>query len=279
MKEITDLVKANGSTQAALRSIFQADDLTFKVIDDARLRELAAGMPEIHRATQSFAKHNSQAMGLLMTLQMLNEGPYRVLRQILAQLQQKRSALREAYYGLKEKEIEVKQLREKASEDPLERELCELKAQRLEGQAADSKDAIEACLKEIGMYVEAYNQVKESFGIRDNWDEADFEKAEVAHHIRAAFRLAVRDMIQTNRLNMGTMEYFEQWGINPIQGLREVEAYFKQFANGRKVTMEDSFTFLDAMAEKYKDAWKVSAMRLGLKQATFEKWLYTEGIV
>lgn len=279
---MNELQKLDDVALSNLKRIFASEDSTFKVITSEKLGELSAGMPEIQRAMQSFCKTNSQTTASLMTLTMLTGGPYRVLRQILAQVKMKMAALREAYFGMREKELLAKKQRQKAEgkKDPIDKELCLVKAQSLEGQIIDTKDALEAALKEIGMYQEAYNQIREANGIRENWDEADFEAAEVAHHIRCAFRLAVRDVMGSGRLNVATSEYMEAFGINPIQANVEVDKYFnemkKVLSQSKEVPIGSLHKFLDEMAAKYADAWKATASRLGLKTITFERWLYTE---
>ena len=277
MKELQEL-----NWKSDLERIFNPGEAKFKVVDSDKLREIAAGMPEIHRAMSAFCKTNSQATSSLMTLTMMTCGPYRVLRQILAELKRKTSALRETYYGMREKEVRVKKLRKLAEskEDPLDRELLLIRAEAFEGQLMDAKDSVEAALKEVGMYQEAYRQIRDANGIRENWDESDFEAAEVAHHVRSAFRLAVRDVMATGRLGMGTLEYLEQFGINPAQADIEVSQYFEKLKGiqrrGEDIDVEYFHSFLDAMAEKFADAWKKAAARVGLKGITFDRWLYTE---
>jgi len=279
---MNELQKLDDVLQGNLKRIFASEDSDFKVINAERLSELATSMPEMHRAMSAFCKTNSQTTASLMTLTMLTGGPYRVLRQILAQVKSKISALREAYFGIKEKELRAKKYRQLADrkDDPLDKELYLIKAQALEGQIIDAKDSVEAALKEIGMYQEAYNQIREAHGIRENWDEADFESGEPAHHIRCAFRLAVRDVMGSGRLNVATSEYMEAFGINPIQANVEVDKYFnemkKVLSQSKEVPIGSLHKFLDEMAAKYADAWKATASRLGLKTITFERWLYTE---
>jgi len=70
----------------------------FKVMTTEKLNQIAEFMPEIDRATTVFGKQNSQTTASLMTLSMLESGPYRVLRQILAQIEKKRGALKENMY-------------------------------------------------------------------------------------------------------------------------------------------------------------------------------------
>ena len=138
---------------------------------------------------------------------------------------------------------------------------------------------MEAALKTLGMYQDAYEQVRTANNIPERWDEKDFEKAEVEHHIRAAFRLAIRDVHMTGRLNVATCEYFEQFGISPVQADVEVSRYMeraRETLRDGEVGIELLYEFLDSMVNKYKNNWRLAADRLGLKSPIFDKWLYTE---
>jgi len=46
---------------------------------------------------------------------------------------------------------------------------------------------LRALFKEIGMYQDAYDEIKESYNIPDDWDEEDFEKCEVEEHVKTSF--------------------------------------------------------------------------------------------
>jgi len=65
----------------------------FKTFDQEKLELVANRMPEINRATKSFGKQNSQATGKLMSLHMIAQSPYRRIKQCLAKIERKRSAL------------------------------------------------------------------------------------------------------------------------------------------------------------------------------------------
>lgn len=258
-------------------------NVNFRCIDSERLGDIEARMPEVNRAMSIFGKQNSQTSGTLMTLTMLAAGPYRVLRQILAELDRRIQALREAYFDLQEKRIIAR--REMAdshkANNPMDKELHLVRAQRMESQIAASVIYIEGALKAVGMYQDAYEQIRISNGIRENWDEADFEHAEVSHHIRAAYKLAIRDVHASGRIGVSTCEYLEQFGISPVQANVDVDAYMKKagdfLKSGKEVSITLLYDFLDTMVEKHRDKWKLAASRLGLKNKIFERWLYTEG--
>ena len=61
----------------------------------AKIRER---MVEMDRANQSLGRKNTQTMNQLMTLTMLTESPYRMMRQCLTQIERKRQAVEEAHF-------------------------------------------------------------------------------------------------------------------------------------------------------------------------------------
>jgi len=271
----------------------------FKIFDDKKLAKLAENMPEINRAVNVFGRQNSQATGKLMSLHMISQSPYRRLKQCLAKIERKRGALKENIFRLRRERIEMDRLVHKRSQ--LEEELSlpdessdvfelELRIAELNidieekaANIADSNIYIEGALKEIGMYQDAYNEIKESYNISDNWDEEDFEKCEVEEHVKTAFLHAIRDFEMTGRLNVGTHEYLEQYGVNPNTACRLVQGYLSNVNShtnvqeGRFANINILYDFLDQMYELFKDEYKHAMKRIGLKKLISEDYLYLDG--
>ena len=91
---------------------------SLSVIDSKKLAKISDKMKEIDRANKSVCKRNTQATGQLMTLTMLCDAPYRRLRQVLAQIEQKRSAIEDAAFKLRKEKVQVKRLRDEAHPQP-----------------------------------------------------------------------------------------------------------------------------------------------------------------
>jgi hypothetical protein len=270
----------------------------FRIFDDAKLAKLAENMPEVNRATRVFGRQNSQATGKLMSLNMISQSPYRRLKQCLAKIERKRQALKENIFRLRKEKIEMDRLLHRKAalqkeldsdvfepgDDPIHTEfdiqLLDIEIQEKAANISDSNIYIEGALKEIGMYQDAYNQIKKSYNIPDNWDEEDFEKMEVEEHVKTAFLHAIRDVEMTGRLNVGTHEYLEQYGINPHTALRLVQMYL---GGVEKLTQDNNFTnitvlyeFLDQMYDTFKDEYKHAMKRIGLEKLVSEEFLYLE---
>ncbi len=233
------------------------------------IEKINSRMPEIYRATSNFGRQNSQTTGRLMSLTMLTAGnPYRVLRQCLAEIDKKRNALCEAHYEIKINKIKAARLSQTGDEIDI------LKAEKLNLKTANSQTVIEGALKDIASYIDAYDQIREANNIRPDWDELDFEKAEVEHHLRTVFQHGYRDVMMSGRLGAGTLEYSEQFGLHPQVLLDEVGLYVKTVANidtGAKIDSQHLHDWMTAMAEKYKFCPENAAKQLGL-QSIITSW-------
>jgi hypothetical protein len=263
----------------------------FKIFDNAKLAKLAENMPEINRATNVFGRQNSQATGKLMSLNMISQSPYRRLKQCLAKIERKRQALKENIFKLRREKVELdkllaKKLRWVSSTEPdeidrnFDLQLLNIEIEEKVANIGDTNIYIEGALKEIGMYQDAYNEIKESYDIPDNWDEEDFEKCEVEEHVKTSFLHAIRDVEMTGRLNVGTHEYLEQYGVNPHAAYHLVKQYLDQVEAITKAGNAPSITvlydFLDKMHDLFKEEYRHAMKRIGLKNLISEDYLYLE---
>lgn len=248
-------------------------------------------LPEVARANRAFGKSNSQTSSSLMSLNMIDAGPYRFLRQILAQIEKKRLALKEAGYKHALAEIRLQEasnrIREIAlSERPelvAERDRLFLRVKKIRCDLSDSRIYIDATVKEIGAFMERYRQVVESHGIPENWSERDFEAAEIKHHITAIFRLALRDRMGRST-NKGTMEYMEQFGIEPMVAYDACDRFLMHLGKSMGgdndrcfISIESRYAFYDQMFEVFKNEYKKALAWIGLKSPTFGDWMEEGG--
>ena len=264
--------------------------MEFKTINNNKLMKIAENMPAINRATAIFGKGNSQITSKFMSLQMISFNPYRTLKQILAQIERKRSALKENIFKLQKDIIKLDRLSIKKdkmflptyrSETPnLDLEEINISIQKKASSIADTSIYIEAAFKEIGQYQNTYNEILESKGIRENWDEADMEKAEIEEHIKTGILHTIRDVEVNGRLGMGTTEYLFQFGINPQVALRLVQNYLvevnKIIDEGKAPNIQVLYDFLNKMYELFKNEYKHSMEKIGIKNLISEEYLYIE---
>lgn len=244
------------------------------VIDNKKLAKISEKMKEMDRANNSFGKSKTQTTSQLMTLTMLCDAPYRRLRQVLAQIDKKRAALEETAFKLRKSNYRLKKYREKTDE------LSLIKADEIQHQMHRSRMYVEGALKELAMYQDTYDEIKRSHGIPDNWDEMDMEKEEISNHVRMAFRNCLRNMLVTGGMNMGTLEYLEQFGIHPITAkklitdyLAEVEAMVE---DGKYPSVTHLYDFLDRCAEIFQDAHHAVMSRIGIQSLLKDEYMFTE---
>ena len=243
-------------------------------ITDEKLAVIAEKMIEIDRANHTAGRSNTQTTNQLMTLTMMTDSPYRRLRQCMAQIERKRTALEEAYFKMQKKKVLIKQWYAKGDE------LSVMRAREAEANIIRQKDYIEGAFKEIATFQCAYDEIREAHNIPKKWDEKDAEEAEIDHHIKQAFRQAHRDMVNTGRIGLGNMEYMEQYGIH-IQTATVIIAEYiaseeKMIAEGKMPTVKHLYAFLDRMAETFHDAHKIVMERIGIKDLLKDDFLYLE---
>ena len=243
-------------------------------ITDEKLAIISQKMVEVDRACHTAGRSDTQTTNQLMTLTMMTDSPYRRLRQCLAQIEQKRTALEESYFKMKKKAILIKQWYEKGDE------MSVIKAQEAESQAIRQKDYIDAAFKEVATFQCAYDEIRESHNIPEKWDERDAEIAEIDHHIKQAFRQAHRDVVQTGSITGGNMEYMEQYGVHIQTATKIIRDYVasedKMISEGKMPTVEHLYAFLDSMALQFNDAHKLVMKRIGIKEIIKEDFLYLE---
>ena len=243
-------------------------------ITDEKLAVIAEKMVAIDRANHTAGRSQTQTTNQLMSLTMMTDSPYRRLRQCMSQIERKRTALEESYFKMQKQKVLIKNWYEKGDE------LSVIKAQEAESNMIRRKDYIDAAFKEIATFQCAYDEIRESHNIPENWDEKDAELAEIDHHIKQAFRQAHRDMVNTGRIGLGNMEYLEQYGIHIQTATKIIADYIasedKMISEGKLPTVNHLYAFLDRMAETFHDAHKDVLNRIGIKELIKDEFLYLE---
>ena len=243
-------------------------------ITNEKLEIISKKMVAIDRANNTAGRSDTQTTNQLMTLTMLTDSPYRRLRQCLAQIEKKRGALDESYFKMKKKQVQIKQWYEKGDE------MSVLRAQEAEHGMMRNKNYIDGAFKEIATFQCAYDEIRESHNIPENWDERDAEEAEIDHHIKQAFRQSHREMVGSGCITSGNMEYLEQYGIHIQTATRLIADYIasedEMIVKGQMPTVAHLYAFLDRMAETFHDAHKTVMQRIGIKELVKDEFLYLE---
>jgi len=244
-----------------------------ETITPTKLAKISRGMQEVNRACQIFGKKNTQTSSQLMTITMLNDAPYRRLRQCLAEIKAKSDALAESYFKIKKLKVEIKGWEEENTE------MADVLVEEANHGILSSKAGIESSLKEIAMFQSVYDDIKKAHNIPDDWDEKDMENDEISHHLKMIFRLCFKDIVRSGRLGMGTMEYLEQYGLHAqtcyVLTTNYVNAIDEMIQKKEGMpTVNSLYDWLDEMAETFKDAYKDVLKRIGITELLKDEYLY-----
>ena len=157
-----------------------------------------------------------------------------------------------------------------------EEDALEIKIAKIVAGLVDSQEYYEAALKEIGLYQDSYEQIKKSYNIPDTWDEQDYEEAEIQAHVKTAFNHGVRDIMSHGKLGMGTLEYLEQFGVNPAAAEALINDYLGENAaiieEGKELPHVDALhAFLEEMSIQFKDSYLDAMKNVGI-DTLLSKW-------
>ena len=230
----------------------------------SKILNVTKSLPEFKHSKKMFGRTNSQYTSQLMSMTMLGDGPYHFMKQCSAQIDNKTSALQGVYFKMKKAAYKIKKWEEKGTEYSL------LLAEEARVGLMEANDGITHAIREIKMYQDAYEEIREHHGIDENWDEADFNKLEEENHIRMAFRLAIRRLLENGRIDRSTAEYMEQNGIHPMSGERVARQYHQEVTKlldeGKAPSVKHFYDFLDSMVEMFKGSHKNTMDRIGIKK-------------
>jgi len=220
------------------------------IANQAAVARVTEKLPELTTKTQAFDRSNSQTTLNMMTLTMMNgQSPMRMLRQVLAEVEQRKMALAEAQLSHAKLLAEIETLNAKAPTPVVE---AELRLKYFSQSMIESK--VNGAFKDIAVLIDAYENIKAEHGI-DDWDETTYEAEEKKHHIRRGFEFLYRNLIQFGRPQEVTIEYLQQYGVHVQVALAEVSGYITvvedRITRGERPTGSDMEDFFDQMATKY----------------------------
>ena len=243
------------------------------VVNKAAVQKVQQYLPELAEKTAAFGSNNSQSTLAMMSLTMLcGHSPYRMLRQILAEAEKRKGALAEAQVSYAKALKRIDDLKD--SDDPIKQARYRQSCVNL----ATMEQKINGSFGDLATLIEAYNNIKEKNGIKD-WDEAAFEQEEKRHHVRRAFELMYRNLLDGGKMSTSTIENCQQFGIHPQICMTETSGYVaytaKRISDGEILHSNDLEEFLDEMADKYyKNADKTAERLFGKADFTVSDYMY-----
>jgi len=240
-------------------------------LDKQQVAKITSRLPEYHRGKALIGHSTSQTSYSLQTMNMISDSPLSRMKQCLAQIGKKYEALREAYFKIEEYKLEIKEIIKNKDEK------SQLRVRELESLIESISISMENALREIGMFQNMYDSIKEKNNIPDNWSEKDFENQEIEHMIKSSFRIAIQDLSSTGRVSKAVVEYWEQLGIHPQVGEIRARNYLviiqNKINNAEQVTITDMYEFLDAMVKEFGQEYKKALERIGLTELGSEEFM------
>ena len=244
-------------------------------INEAAVEKVSRHLPELDEKTKAFGSQNTQTTITMMTLTMLGgQSTYRMLRQILAEVEKRKGALTESQVGHAKLIREIKKL-EALTDDPVQA----AKYRKACVNMVSLENKINGSFKDIATLIDAYNNIKETKGVSDEWDEVAFEKEEKKHHVRRCFEMMYRNLLDQGRISTSTIEYMQQFGVHPQICQKEVQGYISytddRIQAGEVLHANDLEDFLDEMGNKYwEGADKTSERLFGKKDFANKDFMY-----
>ena len=280
-KNKSNLVKIEKTTNALSLNSELNFSLTPTLVENINMdivERVLNSLPVINEKTKYFDRQNSQSTLSFMSLTMMTgQSPYRMLRQVLAEIAQRKIALAESQVAHSEMLVGLEELQTKT--DPVS--LAKIRQTVVSISGLEEK--VNGSFKDIAVLMDAYDNLIETNNIND-WDEESFERAEKVHHVRRGFELMYRDIVGSgnNTCGVGTLEYLEQYGVHPQVAHRETVIYVEgvntQINDGVVLHGNHLEDFLDHMGEKYSFCVDLTSERMYGKQETLNtKYMITKG--
>lgn len=219
------------------------------------LKNIKKNMPAVDRDTSNFHKSHSQFMQV--TLDITSISPIRSIKHTLAEIEQTRMALQEAYFKLRKEqiELEIKQEDLKKETDHLKAELIRLEIMESKANHENAQNYVNGALRKMNFLVNQHQQLLNKIG-RTEITEEDYENEEARYHIMTCMKQALNAArARGGLIDEGNHIYLFDLGINGAHAQHEVTAYLelekKYIASGKFPPHDLTVKWLEACA----DAW------------------------
>ena len=252
-----DLILGNMNTALAIKK--PEYSLMLKNIQDR--------MPAVERDTSNFHKSHSQFM--TVTLDVTAITPIRSIKHTLAEIDRTRSALQEAYIGLRKKQNELKKKQRELDScaDDLDCELMEIEILELNSHLEGTQNHVNGALRKMNFLVNQHAQLLERVG-KSEITEEEYELEESKYHIMTCMKQGLNAARSRNgMIDEGNLIYLFDLGINAAQAQAEVFAYLNMenelISKGNAPTHEMTMRWLEACADKWAKDPEIFAARRG----------------
>jgi uncharacterized protein YoxC len=231
------------------------------------LKNIQDRMPAVVKDTSNFHKSHSQFMQV--TLDVTAITPIRSIKHTLAEIDRTKSALQEAYIGLRKKQNDLKKKERELESctDELDRELLEIEILEINSHIEGTQNHVNGALRKMNFMVNQHKQLLEAVG-KNEITEEDYEREESRYHIMTCMKQALNAARSRNgMIDEGNLIYLFDLGINAAQAQAEVFAYLNMenqlISNGQAPTHEMTMRWLEACADKWEKDPETFAKRRG----------------
>ena len=230
------------------------------------LKNIQDCLPAVRQDTSNFYKSHSQFMQVTLDITALT--PIRSIKHTLAEVENVKLALQDAYFKMRKQQVELKKKQAALVEstDKFETELLEIDILDAHSKLETSHNHVSGAIRKLNFLVNQHKQLLEKLG-KDHITEEDFEREEVRYHIMTCMKQALNAArARGGVIDEGNLIYFFDLGINATQAQTEVIVYLKMEAelieSGKAPTHEMTLRWLEACADKWQnDPAKFAARR------------------
>ncbi len=221
------------------------------------LQNIHERMPAVMQDTSNFYKSHSQFMQVSLDVTAIT--PIRSIKHTLAEIDRTRSALQEAYIGMRKKQVELKRKQAdlETAENIFDKELLEVEIIELQYQLEGTQSHVNGAIRKMNFFVNQHKQLLEKVG-KTTITEEDYEREECRYHIMTCMKQGLNAArSRQGVIDEGNMIYLFDLGINAAQAQAEVFAYLQMenelIGQGKAPTHEMTLRWLEACANKWAD--------------------------
>jgi len=221
------------------------------------LQNIHERMPVVMQDTSNFYKSHSQFMQVSLDVTAIT--PIRSIKHTLAEIDRTRSALQEAYIGMRKKQVELKRKQAdlETAENIFDKELLEVEILELQYQLEGTQNHVNGAIRKMNFFVNQHKQLLEKVG-KTTITEEDYEREECRYHIMTCMKQGLNAArSRQGVIDEGNMIYLFDLGINAAQAQAEVFAYLHMendlISKGVAPTHEMTLKWLEACADKWAD--------------------------
>lgn len=207
--------------------------------------------------------------------------PYNNMRQIAAEIANRKAALNDAKWRSVEAEIKLRKLQEKLSKEGIDywdEVDTKIEILKIKESMAEGASYIEGAMKDILTLNSLYEQLKERVS---GFTEYDIEKEELRSHLKRSISQCIRDVREIGSISKGEQEYLEQIGVNPTKMQVLLRRYVKDEEKVESWDISIMHSFVDGVVEDLVKNHKIAEIKMdiqGFKEEPIQEYTYNHKI-